>query len=167
MKTKKNVVMVAVMLLSIGFTSCKKGDTGEPGKDGNANVTSMTLSSPSWAWDASNYWRKSIWTGASILTSDVASSGSVMLYQNTSGVYVALPLAVNYTGTVQEHDWFTYSTGIVNVYVENSDLSDPIAQIPSSVTYKLVCIPKSGMITHPGVDLRNYEQVKKAFDIKD
>lgn len=112
-------------------------------------------------------WRWDSWTGLSILSSDVASSGLVMLYQNVGGSYAPYPITVNVTGTVQEHDWFTYSTGAVNVYIENSDLSGPNSQIPSGVSFKLVCIPQHAMIAHPNLDLKNYAAVKKAFDLKD
>jgi hypothetical protein len=167
MKTK-NALIAVTLLLSIGFTSCKKGDTGEPGKDGkdgNANVTSMTLTASSWIWSAPDYWRYNTWSSVSILTVDVCNTGAVMLYQNSGGSYTALPVTQN-IGSKVEHDWFQYSVGSVIIVIENDDLSDPIAQIPTPTTYKLVCIPQKMMQAHPEVDLLNYEQVRTTFDVK-
>lgn len=165
----KKVVLLAVTLLSIGLASCKKGDTGEPGKDGtngNANVTSATLTAPSWIWSAPDYWRYNTWSGISILTSDVVNTGAVMLYQTNGGTHLQLPITVGIGSTV-EIDRYQYSVGAVSVFIENANLSDPISQIPVPTTYKLVCIPQRVMLENPNVDYKNYEKVKLAFHLKD
>lgn len=167
MKTKNLFLALVAFSTTIAFIGCKKeGAAGKDGKDGNANVTSLTLTTSSWTWDATNKWRYSVWTGVTALSSEVCSGGAVMVYQNTTGGYVALPLTINISGTISEHDFFEYNTGNMYIFIENSDLSDPIAQIPIPTEYKLVCIPPAGMIQHPNVDLRNYNEVCRTFNLK-
>lgn len=169
MKTKNKFVL-GLMILSIALlSSCAKdGDVGPAGKDGNANVTSVTLTASSWNWSTADYWRYNNWTGVSILTSEVCNTGAVMLYQTSGGVNIQLPITqTTSTGSTVEHDWYTYAVGGVSIYVENADFSDPISQLPIPTTYKLVCIPSKAMLAHPEVDLKNYEQVKAVFNLKD
>lgn len=171
MKTK-NVLLAVTMLLSIGFTSCKKGDTGEPGKDGvdgNANVTytKLTATSAAWAWSASDYWRYATWTGVSALTADAVDKGAVMLYQKVGTSYLAIPLTMNISTGKVEHDFFMHDVGTVMVFIENSDFSDPISQIPNPIEYKLVCIPQKALEAHPEVDLMNFNSVRSTFKLKE
>ncbi len=80
--------LIAVCVMALALSSCKKepikGDKGDTGATGNANVKSITLTSSvgSWAWDGSNYWSSATWTNVSMLSSDVVNNGAVMLYQN-------------------------------------------------------------------------------------
>ncbi len=168
MKTKK-LLLVATMLLTITITSCKKGDTGEPGKDGtngNANVTSMILNASSWVFDGTYKWSTATWSGATILTSDVVNNGAVMLYEGGAGDWVSCP----YTIGISDPSNPTLSTFFeyqVNTMVVFKQWSDGVNPSPSTSTqYKLVCIPRSGMILHPDLDLKNYAAVKAAFDLK-
>lgn len=159
--------IIAIVVIMATFTACQKpekGDAGTPGKDGNANVQSTSLNVTGWTWDATNYWRYSSWTNVSLLTQDVIDGGAVMLYQKmSSGEYIALPISANVTSTVQEHDFFFYNVGTLKIIIENSDLSDPN---PAGYLYKLVCIPKAARIKNPNVNMLNYSEVKKAYDIE-
>jgi hypothetical protein len=176
---KTTSVAFAALALTLGltFTSCKKGDTGPAGDKGatgntgatgatgNANVTSITLNANSWTWDGVEYWRSATWTGVSQLTSAVVNSGAVMLYQNDgNGYFAALPITANISATVQEHDFFIYSTNTISVFIENSDLSDPN---PPPFSYKLVCIPPAIIKSNPKLDLKNYNEVKQVLNLKD
>lgn len=165
MKTTLKTITVLTALSSLLFIGCKKvekGETGAPGKDGNANVKSVTLSATSWGWNSSQYWRYATWNNVTILDADVINGGAVMLYQSVgSNNYVQLPITQN-MGAYVEHDWFQYTTNTISVYIENSDLSDPN---PPTFSYKLVCIPKAAKIMHPNINLKNYNEVKEAFDL--
>lgn len=165
-KTKK--LILGLMLISVSlFNSCKKGDTGAPGKDGtngNANVSSVILNATTWTWSATYLESYDTWTGVSILSSDVASSGAVMLYEGSGTTWMAVPYSYNLGGGVTFHVYFDYGTGWVTVHQANSDDSNPN---PSAASYKLVCIPKRAMQLHPEVNIKNYAEVKEAFNLKD
>lgn len=172
-KTTSMAFAALALTLGLTFTSCKKGDTGPKGDTGasgatgNANVTSITLNanSNSWSWDGTNNWRYAIWTGVNQLTSSVVNSGAVMLYQNSgNGYFAALPITANISATVQEHDFFIYSTNTISVFIENSDKSDPN---PGSLSYKLVCIPPAIIKSNPKLNLKNYNEVKQVLNLKD
>ncbi|MCD6019864.1 MAG: hypothetical protein K0S53_2985 [Bacteroidetes bacterium] len=161
-------VMMAILAIAVAFTGCQKpekGEAGTPGKDGNANVKSITLNVTGWSWDATNYWRYSSWTNVSILSQDVIDGGAVMLYQKLStGEYIALPITANLSSTVQEHDFFFYGTNTLKIIIEKSDLTD---LNPPGYTYKLVCIPKAERVINPDVNMLDYREVKQAYSLKD
>ena len=166
MKTRNKLIMGLMLISASLFNSCKKGDTGAPGKDGvdgNANVSSVLLNATTWTWDASALWRYDSWSSISILTSDVATSGAVMLYEGSGTTWMAVPYSFNVGSGITIHTFFNYTTGSVAVYQALSNDGDPN---PAATTYKLVCIPKKMMVLHPEVNLKNYEQVKAAFDLK-
>lgn len=165
MKTTNKLIMGLLLVSITLLNSCKKGDDGIDGKDGNANVTSVTLTATSWAWDGVNYWRHADFSGVSILTSDVCSTGAVMVYfTDGSGNYIPLPISLNLTSTVQQHWFFAYLTNKISIFYENSNLSDPN---PPPTSFKLVCIPQKSMMANPNLDLKNYNEVKKVFNLKD
>lgn len=163
-------ITAALLLAAAMFSGCtKKGDTGaagKDGKDGNANVTSetLTIGSGGWSWHANPNFRYASWTPY-ILTSNVITSGAIMVYQTDGTNYVALPITQNVGSSgIQEHDYFTYDVnGYFNVFIENSDGSDPNPS--SSFTYKLVCIPQH--MIKPNVNMKNYSEVKAAYQLKD
>jgi len=169
MKIKKIIAIAAIFGVFVGCQKAQKGEAGTPGidgKNGNANVTSITLNATSWSWDATNYWRSATWSGISQLTANVVNNGAVMLYQNDgSGNFIALPLTGNITATVQEHDFFKYGVNTIQVVIENSDLSDP--NPPTSLSYKLVCIPQAIIKSNPNIDIRNYNEVKQVLNLQD
>ncbi len=165
MKTK---TMIAILAIALVFTGCQKpkqGEAGTPGKDGNANVKSTILNVTFWNWDATNNWRYSYWTSVSILTQDVIDGGAVMLYQKlNNGDYIALPITVSISNTLEENDFFFCNTGTLRIVNQFSNLSDPN---PTAATYKLVCIPKSERVINPNINMLDYKEVKQAYSLKD
>jgi len=169
---KKNFTLF-VYLLIIGslatLNSCKKDDDSgyQPkGNYGNTNLTTVQLTNAQWAWDASNLWSYSTWNNISSLTSDIVNNGSVMVYEDEgSGSWAALPFSFNLGGGVSAHEFYTFSSGTVIVYIAASD--DSNLNPSNGGTYKLVCFSKAAKIAHPNVDYKNYSEVKKAFNLKD
>lgn len=171
MKTIKTALTLIVLTILFTTTSCtkegEKGEQGEAGQNGNANVQSTTLTATSWSWDASNFWRTVAWNNVSILNGDVINSGSVMLYQNVGGnSYVALPITQG-TATTVENDFFVFSLNRIDVFIENTNLSDPINQIPIPTSYRLVTVPSSARLSNLDLDWKDYEKVKKRFNLKE
>lgn len=159
---------VLITVSIIATQSCKKAQDGAAGADGNANVTSQTLTVSTWTWDATNLNRYANWTGSvSILTAPAVSTGAVMLYQIVGTQYVQLPITSRTTNSISENDLFTYSVGSLNITIQNSDSSDPIANIITPSNYKLVVIPQKSLDQHPNVNLKNYNEVKRTFNLKD
>lgn len=166
MKTK---AIISVLFLAVIFISgCKKegppGPAGTNGTDGNANVTSLVLNTGGgWSWDGANYWRVATWTGLSNLSTEVVNSGAVMLYYKSGSDYLAMPFALNITSTIQLHGNFDYTYNVLRVYWELSDLADPN---PGYTEFKLICIPPASLIGHNDLNLKNYNEVAKTFNLK-
>ena len=172
-KVKMLMLIIAVACLA-SLNSCKKevgpagpqgpaGTNGTNGTNGNANVTSTTFSA-TFTWDGTNYWRSATVGSISILTSEIVTNGAVLLYLNDGGNYTAIPVTMSLGGSVVEDVWFTYSTNQISIVFEDSDESDPGT---GTINFKLVCIDATAMATHKNVNLKNYEEVKKAFQLKD
>jgi len=185
---KKTVTVIAGVVLTLGLllTSCKKpekgdkgdtgasgatgatgatgltGATGASGTNGNANVTSVTLSVTAWTWDATNSQRTATFSSLSVLTPSVVNNGAVLLYQLLGTSYIPIPVTVKISPTVQEHDYYIYDIGILQIYIEYSDFSDPN---PPPATYKLITIPPA--IIKPNVNVKNYAEVIKAYNLQD
>lgn len=172
MKKIKLKMALALILISV-FSSCtKEGKQGEPGtngQNGNSNVHSEILTAGSWVWDSGSGTRYSTWTGISSLTYDIASYGGVYLYQanSSNNGYFQLPITAPVSAGVVESDYYEYGQGTIVVYIQNSNLTDPIAQIQNPAKYKLVTISASARLANPNVDYSNYEEVKERFDLKD
>ena len=60
---------------------------------------------------------------------------------------------------------FKHYLGGLSVYVTDSDLTQPLN--PGLLTFKVVVIASSSIAKYPNLDLNNYEEVKKTFDLKD
>ena len=171
MKTKKTL-FAAILLLGIGLTNCtkpekgEKGEMGTAGLNGNANVTTANLTVSSWNWDATNQWSTASWSSVSILTQDAVDNGAVMLYEGTAGDWLAMPytLGLGMSSNMTISANFEYGLNSITVYKSFSDGSNPS---PSSTQFKLVCIPTRSMQLHPEVNVKNYAQVKSAFNLKD
>lgn len=171
-KIKLKLMLIASCTL-LTVVGCKKegtpGPAGTDGRDGNANVKSVTLtvnSQSNWAWNSSTKWREAYWTGISILDQSATTSGAVMLYQHDgSGGYFALPATITFGGTT-ENDWFAYTQGSLSVIIQNTNGTDPISQIAIPTNYKLVVIPSAVRLSNPDVDLLNYNEVKEVYGLK-
>lgn len=178
MKTIKKITLLVVIASILTIFSCTKegkegpagpaGASGTNGTNGNANVKSILLSTSTWYWDNSFKARYYTWY-PSELTYDIASTGAVFLYQSTSSGagFIQLPISQPVSASVVESDFFEYGENIIEVYIQNSNQSDPISQIPIPTYYKLVLIPSSARIANPNVDYTNYEEVKTTFNLKD
>ena len=172
MKTKNLTVLIILAFVTISSGCTKEGKQGEPGtngQNGNSNVHSVILTAGSWVWDSGSGTRYSTWTGISSLTYDIASYGGVYLYQanSSNNGYYQLPITAPVSAGVVESDYYEYGQGTIVVYIQNSNLTDPIAQIPSPAKYKLVTISASARSANPNVDYSNYDDVKECFGLKD
>ena len=142
------------------FNSCRKGDTGPAGADGNANVIStdpIVLPATSWKLD-SNVWLASFSVPA--ITADIASKGAVHVYIKYGTQWWALPDINNGNATS-----YGFIAGGVLLYNANDDGSIP--PNPLALTFRVVVIAASGRSAYSNVDFKDYNAVKKAFNLKE
>jgi hypothetical protein len=168
-KTAITTIMAAFALtLGLTFTSCKKGDTGPAGTNGtngtngNANVVSSTVTTSGWSYNAPS-WKVSFTYAA--ITQAVIDKGAVLVYAKVGNAYNQLPLTF-YPAATYSSTWevSTYLGGI-DVIATDSDLTQPAN--PGSWTFKIVVMTASARLAHPNLNLKNYNEVKQAFNLVD
>lgn len=144
------VAAAAVAMVGIVFTGCK-GEDGDDGAAGNANVSS------------SNYEVLAAdWAGAGIvarqnsnITTAVVNSGAVITYASLvaptdSAVWRALP---------EEPLGYRYDTDTVRFTTPG------FTGLNQSVWYKVIVIPAAAM--YDGVDLNDFEETKLVYGLED
>lgn len=165
-KTIKTIGMAVVMsITAILFNGCagKDGAPGAQGPQGNANVLSYTFSVSSWTYTAPNLWADLVDPD---ITSDVINNGAVLVYINNGGNLTQLPYTYYPTNTYSETMSAIHSVGNVQINLTDSDLNPP--GIPSStLVFKVVTLPSRKPLSNPHINFKDYESVKKAFDLKD
>lgn len=172
MKNLKKILSLVLIASTIVIYSCskeaEKGEDGPAGVDGNANVKSILLTATFWNWDSGSSSRYQTWTGVTDISEDIAATGVVLLYQlNPSGTgYYQLPITAPISSGVVESDYFEYGIELVQIIIQNSNLSDPISQIPTPTYYKLVTMSSTAKLANPYLDYSNYEEVKKVFNLE-
>ena len=163
-------------MLTVGCTKDGKtgpqgpaGTNGTNGANGNANVQniSITVSPSQWTYDAVNdrmYYRYSY------PIDTVKFNSAVCAYIMSTSGEQAIPY---------------YSCPSSNVWCEQYDMALDLFQFPAYIEFQytnykskttaptgddffyLVVIPPSQRKAHPDVNYKNYQEVKKAFNLKD
>lgn len=161
----KNKLTLLFSTALLAFTGCKKdvaGPQGEPGADGNANVTSATISISTWVLSGVRY---SATLSIGAITQDVMSNGAVLFYISDGGNgWIAMPYSFYMSGyqSMFYADWYL---GGATIYNKNSNLSAPA--YPGTRVFKIVTIGGAARLAHQELDYNNYELVKKTFNLKD
>lgn len=157
MKNLKFLLMAA--LFAVAFTSCKKGDTGPAGQDGNANV--QTHISYNTVYNQSGTsWTSTIFVQD--ITQDIVDYGAVLVYGKLEDSYFAFPMTFPRTENYATTYNYTYEMGIVRLEVTDTDMVLP--DYPEFTQIKVVTIAGNGLIQ--GVDYTDYEQVKEAYHLE-
>lgn len=165
MKTLKTIIIIITLtLFTQGCT--KKGEVGPAGKDGSSNVSSTVFQASSWSWSSPNYY---VNFNVPEITGDNLTSAAIMVYftkDNTK--WTALPFT-QYNSPSNYFMGFNTSINRVQItWIYDSSLSqgdNPNVYYGVAVQYKVVVIPKAAKDAHPNVNLNNYSEVKKAFDL--
>ena len=133
------------------------GATGPAGATGNANVQTAFGLAYSNLWVNQGTYYSYAFTNTSISNAD---NDDVMAYCQTStgGAYFALPTTSFLIGG--DNLAFSYTNSLITFYYVYS--SAPTI----TVNFKVVVIPP-GLRTNPNVNIKDYESVKKALDLKD
>lgn len=164
MKQIKTAILILVATITLN--GCKKGKDGEPGKDGSSNVTSHTYSVSNWT-DNSTYWYAHL--SVPELTSDNINTASVQVYFSTvANNWQAMP----FTYVASTNHFMNYITSIGQVEVDweyngVGSGSSPVTIYGATSMFKVVVIPPAAKKANPNINLNDYNEVKKAFDLKD
>ena len=164
----KIIKLVTICLLIAGattFSNCAKdgavGPAGKDGNDGNANVVSSSITSGSWSFVSPSW---SQYFTYSAITQDILNNGAVLVYVAEGVNYYQLPYTFYPSSSYSRTYNYVHYLGGLKVYVTDSDLNTPE---PGTLKFKVVVIEASGLMKNPNVDLNNYQEVKKAFNLKD
>lgn len=162
MKTKLQFATALVSALLL-FGSCKK--EGPPGKDGNANVKSSTVTFSNWNWDNTNFYSYADFTWSE-LTPSIVNSGAVLMYLNTNLGWVELPRTIYPTSGYSESQSFYYNVGTFKIKVQDSDFLPPSPAL-STWTIKIIAMESTVRKANPNLDWSNYEAVKLQLNLPD
>jgi hypothetical protein len=169
---RKTIMMLGT--LGVLILSCKKevgpqgiqgvtgatgaiGSTGSTGAQGNANVMNKTVTvySSDWQWDPSyNQWYYNY-------TTNLDYQSGVICYVLSGNGQEAMPYHSQINGTITSFANRLLTSGYLKFEYYNK--SSTLAR-PSSDTYFYIVSIPPGMIINPNVDLKNYEEVKKALE---
>jgi hypothetical protein len=151
---------IGLLFLSLmTLTACfKEGPKGADGADGNANVigtNEVVISN----WTQTG----SVWSaGISVpsITQDIVNTGVVQVFVKYGSQWWALP-DINGNNMT----YFGYEVGHISLLNSNTDNSTP--SHPGSPTFRVVAISSSNIAANPGVDWKDFKQVKEVLELKD
>ena len=154
--------------MAIMITSCKKGDTGPQGPEGNANVKSGIYEVSNWTrYTSSDVTTRFVDIDVPGVTTDIANYGAVLVYYSGQQItsWTALPyLFPSGTNNISYGFLYHYAPGVVEIEYYASDGSDP--GDPGTVEFQIVVIEGGPLKANPKTDLNNYEEVRKTFNLQ-
>lgn len=155
------IIATLIFVLSVAlFSGCTK--EGPAGKDGNANVSSTTLTASNWVYSAPS------WVATlpySAITQEIVNSGAVLVYIKVGESYNQLPLTFYQTDSYSTTIEVSTSPGQVTLFWTDSDLIQP--DNPGSQSFKVVAIAAATMIDNPDLDYSSYDEVMSTFGLED
>ena len=167
----KKLIILSLLFSVLTFTSCKKDDDSGLQPKGNYPEVStllFTLTSANWghfgtAGSAGDGYEADLL--ATNISSDIASTGTVLCYISFDN-----SLWAQISFTLPFSTWIESWTGSFKAghYLIDIQDSDFFTQLPTSTIFaRVVTLTHTARIQNPNVDLSNYNEVKKAFNLKD
>ncbi len=168
---KKNLLIAVFVVATAMFSGCAKdgatGPQGPAGTNGSANVNTALFNVTPGQWNnpSSGYYNFGI-ADADITNSDNDVVMVYMLSGQTGGsdTWVSLPIS----------NWFVSGDDMYFTYFGSSSAAGEIALYynsssaqSSTLTFKAVVIPPAARMANTNVNLKNYEEVKAAFNLQD
>ena len=161
-KMKHNInkitIVAALVMFAGSFTACVKGDRGDAGPQGNANVLSgqSTIHANDWTWDAT-YLDNYVNLQVDDITQDVLDNGTVSVFfgDNSNG-WIGMPYTDYPTLTTSDtynFDAYYHGLTITLIYSDGSNI------VPNSITFKIVSIGGAFRKAHTGTNWHNYNEV--------
>lgn len=151
-------LIFAVVAGAFVLGSCKKAVTEHEEDYPHSEVNSTVVTVSNWTGDDAAYFATA---QVDFITQDIHDNGAVMCYIEDGGTWLAMPVTLS-SGSWISHYVFSTQVGGVNLTVYDDDGLTPN---PGTTSFKIVAINSVGMTQNPNVNLDNYEEVKKAFDI--
>ena len=165
---KKLNLIIALTVIIFSISSCsKEGTQGPAGKDGtngtngangNANVHSRNFIVTS--WNGVNTSGVYIILADMDITQSIIDSGAVLVYQEVSGTWYALPRS-NFG------DQWAFNFYLNNIVIQLSHSNGTQVPNPGTNTFKVVVIAGSNRLSNPNLNWSNYNEVKVAYGLKD
>lgn len=169
MKTIKLSVLFSAILLMLTITSCKKDKYQPVGDYGNANTTSSNTINATNFTEISNdgtnweYHSQLTW---GVITQDIMDNGIIVGYMKVGSEWVALPFGQD-EDTYSFNYNFSIETGKINVYIQGWSTFGVSSSNWNGITFRFVAISQEGRMSHPNIDLTNYEEVKMTYDLEE
>ena len=177
MKKLPQLFGLAMLSLSMMLSSCTKQGCTDPvamnfdasarSDDGScvyANVLSDVISVLPHEWQGDGFMFTAIKV-APQLTTNVVSNGVVLCYLvEPDGLQIQLPVSIPQSQGFTSNYWFNYLAGDIEFVIQDDDGLTPA---PSSrIDFRVVVIDQYLLETAPEVDLSDYDEVARTFDIK-
>ena len=160
-KTIATLVIGLTLSFGLSFSSCKKAETGPKGATGEAGPEAKSYN-VYLTYNAGDIAKS--FTG--ITDYDIDDAVLCYLMVNSSSSKLTLP--VTYDGVQYKLVDYPYSESIGAIQVLTYNPADGVSSPwngTNTLHFKVVHIKSSGLITHPDVNLSNYEEVKAAYDL--
>lgn len=162
---KRALLGMSMVMLIIG---CEKPEDEDKKDDDNVMVESRTFSNTSWAYTTPSYYLD---LSVPELTADNINSAAVMVYFSIlEGTWRAVPYTQYGSGSNYFMNFMTSNGSVKVTWTHNLTGSkgvDPNEYYGTNVKFKVVVIPSTVSAAKQNIDYNNYEEVSKAFDIKD
>ena len=166
-----HIAMLFALCLSIGC-----GKDGEPGKDGidgtngqdgSANVQPFNYTIENWGYDGNHYFVEVNETNGFTLSANDLATGALMSYIKSGSSFFALPYVSFLGNNTTQHYRPVYSENKFRIWVDNSTGGDTYPELDGPREIKIVIIPQAQRLAEPDLDLTNYQEVKRVFNLKD
>jgi len=188
---KRNAFSLLALLLGLViFNSCKgpvgdpgpmgpQGPKGDPGSGGSSTILStgwipVTKQQAISRYDAEGLLIGSRFTGGELdkLSQKILDDGIILVYNRVAGSQsinsVPFTLDMNYKEAgLQLSYYFEALPKEVNCYIQFSKKLADISPYIENEEYRIIIIPGPSGLRMKNIDLKDYEAVKKAFNLKD
>ncbi len=170
------LIPFTILLITAIICSCKKDDDSTLQPKGNypqASTTSFTLYSNNWGHigtfgnPGDGYEADLLATN---ISNDIASTGTVLCYvsfDNVNWIQISftLPLGTSPTYPYSESWNGGFRTG--NYFIDVQD-NDFLTSQPNGVVYaRVVAMTHAARMKNPMMDLSNYQEVKRVYNLND
>jgi hypothetical protein len=165
---------IAPIVIVLLITSCKKGDTGPQGADGNANVIYSNWYTPATYQKDTIFgiWGFHHTQSAPLITQSILDSGAVLVFGKMSGYNPAvwpanrvgqLPIMINYMqGGLQVDTWQAYASP-GNLKIRFTNDHNIYTTIANQHQFRYIIVPAN---TFSGrVRQMSYEEVCSVYNI--
>lgn len=171
---KRNLFTIAAILcVGLLFSSCSKDDINDGGGGDSQAITSLiNISNSNWAKSGSGY---SFTFDEPEITQNITDLGAVWVYYSfDDGISYELAPSLGYSddadntfdflATPGTDDQGGFVTLTATPYSGNSNAGPKFSN--PAILVKIVSIPSAQLESHPNVNKADYNQVKRAFNLK-